>query len=239
LQVTALASSFGELSLLRTSDHEPYFERFVDQVAICEALECPILRVDTLDTPEDGAHVGSAAAIERIAAIWNRCAEAAAAKGVTLAWEFEPCCVLNTPEEVCALVSELDRPGFGVLYDTAHAHAVAEVGARHMESGRTLPGGQPELIRTLAERIVHIHVLDSDGSLNDVPGTTIHTPIGDGDIDFSSVIPPLAAIANVRWTIDLCFWSDPAGIAAESRNKLNELLARFSPVLSHSEGTEP
>lgn len=233
LKVTALAPSFSGLSTLRTSDHDEYIDRFSDYLAVCNALDCAIIRVDTLDSPEDGARLGSSVAIERIASVWSRCADAATARGVTIAWEFEPCCVLNTPDEIYTLIAELDRPGIGVLYDTAHAHAVAEVGARHVRSGRTLAGGQPELIDGLADRIVHVHVLDSDGSLNKVPGTTIHVPIGRGHIPFSSVIPALAAAAGgVHWTIDLCFWNDPAAVAESSRIELENLLERYAPTLS-------
>lgn len=237
LTVTALVPSFSGLSLLRPADHDEYLERFLEHLELCRSLGSTLIRLDTIDTPEAGAAVGSSTVIARIASIWARCAEAAAADGVTIAWEFEPCCVLNTPSEICALVSELEQPGFGILFDTAHAHSVAVVGARHMEPGGTLPGGQLALLRSLEGRIAHIHLLDSDGSLNEVPGTTIHMPFGTGDVDFAAVIPALVDTQVPHWTIDLCFWEDPAGAAEPARLRAQELLSTHSPDVPSTTAT--
>ena len=82
---------------------------------------------------------------------------------MTLAWEFEPCWAFNEPAQIIEIAHQLAGPGFGVLYDTAHAHTVAEVGARQVEGG-PLAGGQLELLRELEGTIVHVHLLDSDGT---------------------------------------------------------------------------
>jgi sugar phosphate isomerase/epimerase len=233
LKIAAFAPNFGELSLLDERDHARYVETFSTQADIGVALSAPLLRVETPDSPEDAAELGSEEAIARVVSVWSRCAEIAAAKGVKMVWEFEPCGALNTPDEVCALVDRLDSPGFGVLYDTAHAHVVSEVGARHVGGPQVLAGGQAELLERLRGRIAHVHVLDSDGAINETPGTTIHTPIGEGDVDFATIVPLLLAERDpVCWTIDLCFWPDPPAIAAQSLSQVRELVATYGAVES-------
>ena len=57
---------------------------------------------------------------------------------------------------------------FGVLYDTCHAHMCA-VGRRPTSTGEkeTLPGGELELLEKLKGKITHVHLIDSDGRLNE------------------------------------------------------------------------
>jgi sugar phosphate isomerase/epimerase len=96
--------------------------------------------------PETPYEIGEEVAHERLIETWQRGAELAAASGITLAWEFEPCCAFNTPKQIIRIAKELSGHGFGVLYDTAHAHTVAEVGARHAGGNSALQGGQVEFL---------------------------------------------------------------------------------------------
>ena len=104
--------------------------------------------------------------------------------GARCAWEFEPCWAFNEPEQVIELAHELAGPGFGVLYDTAHAHTVSETGARQVGGDGPLAGGQIELLRRLSGTIAHVHLLDSDGTLHEsedsTERTTVHIPFGTG-----------------------------------------------------------
>ena len=231
LELVGLAGDFGGTSFLRDPSSDAYLAAFDRNLAICDALDIRVLRVDSLDPPETVYELGVDLALERAIAVWRACARRAERYAVTVAWEFEPCFAFNEPRHIIAIATALKDTGFGIQYDTAHGHMVAEVGARHVEPGRTLAGGQLELLAELDGMIADVHVLDSDGSLNDGPyssnRTTRHVPIGEGDIDFRAVIP---AVASARvdgnwWCADLCFALDPDGNLVSSREKVADLLA--------------
>ena len=231
LALVGLAGDFGDTSFLRGPSPDAYLAAFDRNVEICDALGIDVLRVDSLDPPETVYELGIDLALERAIAVWGECARRAERYAVTVAWEFEPCFAFNEPRHVIAIASALRDTAFGIQYDTAHGHMVAEVGARHVEPGRTLAGGQLELLAELDGLIADVHVLDSDGSLNDGPyssnRTTRHVPIGEGDVDFRSVIPALAAARGEGdwWCADLCFALDPDGHLTSTREKVADLLA--------------
>jgi sugar phosphate isomerase/epimerase len=227
LGVSALAADFGTEGFLTVAEPTGYLAALDRNLELCRALGTTLLIVNTVDPPETPYEVGLALAHERLLATWRDAARRAAATGVTLAWEFEPCWAFNEPEQVIGIAHELAGRGFGVLYDTAHAHTVAEVGARQVEGG-PLAGGQPELLRRLAGTIVHVHLLDSDGSLHEsedsAEWTTVHLPFGAGDVDFEALARDLPATA--WWTVDLCFWPDAWGATEASKAFVDALIAR-------------
>ena len=78
---------------------------------------------------------------------------------------------------------------FGVLYDTCHAHMCAVVGGEPAAATKeTLPGGELELLEKLKGKITHVHLIDSDGSLNE-HNTSTHNPFGTGKLNFDKLVP--------------------------------------------------
>src|SRR5207245_8476935 len=126
--------------------------------------------------------------------------------------EFEPGFPINKPSEILALVKAVrdDRhnANFGVLFDTCHAYMCATVGANQIGDKETLPGGELELLQKLKGKITHIHLIDSDGTLNE-HNTSTHNPFGTRKVNFDKLMPELlqAGVPNDWWCVDLCFWS--------------------------------
>jgi sugar phosphate isomerase/epimerase len=105
-------------------------------------------------------------------------------RGVTLALENagrDPHSYPPTIGELKQLVLELE--GLKVTLDTGHAHLV-ERRAGERATGAAIA----EYIRDLREHLVHLHVHDNRGRLDD------HLPPGDGGINFRPVVEALREI---------------------------------------------
>ncbi len=233
LELSAVATDFLETSLLG-EDSTPYLAALDRNLGFCNAVGARRLIVNTLDPPEAVTEIGEAVAMGRLLRTWREAAARAEAAGVTLAFEFEPCWALNEPAQVIHIAHELAGPGFGVLYDTAHAHIVSTVGIPGSAKPATLSGGQIELLEQLSGTIVHVHLLDSNGSIHQATKstdrTTVHVPFGQGEVDFNQVIPALVAAGGATewWTVDLCFWPDPWGAAAASKEFVDKLVRTYA-----------
>ena len=92
---------------------------------------------------------------------------------------------------------ELGNPNFGVLFDTCHAHMCAAVGANQVGDKETLPGGELELLQKLKGKITHLHLIDSDGTLNE-HNTSTHDPFGKGLLNFDQLIPELLTVRRAQ-----------------------------------------
>jgi sugar phosphate isomerase/epimerase len=235
LEVSAVAADFGDAGFLASDDSASYLAAVDRNLGFCEAIGTGRLIVNTVDPPEAPLEIGAATARRRLLAAWSQAAARAEARGIELTWEFEPCWAFNAPEEIIELAHDLAGPGFGVLYDTAHGHAVSVTGARHPGGARPLAGGQQEFLDRLAGTINHVHLLDSDGSIveheESSERTTVHVPFGRGAVDFDRVIPALVAAGGATewWTVDLCYWPDAWQATAESKRFVDELLGQFVP----------
>ena len=140
---------------------------------------------------------------------------------------LEPGFVFNKPSEILAIVDGvrgLGNKNFGVLYDTCHAHMVAAVGANHQGSKELLPGGELELLEKLKGKITHLHLIDSDSTLNE-HNTSTHNPFGTGKLNFDKLVPALnaAGVPNEWWVVDLCFWPNAWEVTAQSKTFLDGL----------------
>jgi len=143
-------------------------------------------------------------------------AREAAGYGFEVVWEFEPGFIINEPKNVMWLVEAVGEPNFSLLFDTCHAYNCA-IGHRHIEEGCKLPGGILEFIEMAKGRLGLVHLIDSDGTLNDT-GTSTHAPFGQGYIDFDEVIPAILNVAGYEtdwWAIDLCEWPNAWEVAEE------------------------
>jgi len=143
----------------------------------------------------------------RIAKLWNRCAQEAQEAGVLVAWEFEPGFMYNKPSEVVGMVEAVNHPNFKVMFDSCHAHMCSVVAARQNPPKETLKGGAVEFAHMLKGKIGHIHLIDSDETLHGNE-TSTHRPFGEGVLNFDEIIPAIyeAGFDSKWWTIDLCFW---------------------------------
>ena len=61
----------------------------------------------------------------------------------------------------------------------------------------TLPGGELELLQKLKGKITHVHLIDSDGSLNE-HNTSTHNPFGTGKLNFDKLMPALLTMRRAE-----------------------------------------
>jgi sugar phosphate isomerase/epimerase len=214
-----------------------YTTAFLGWCAFAADLDVKTIRVDTVLAPdyfstEAGQALGYAAGQDRIIKVWDKCSKIAADYGMNICWEFEPGFVFNKPSEVLTIVNgvrDLGNPNFGVLYDTCHAHMCAAVGANHQGEKELLPGGELELLQRLKGKITHVHVIDSDSSLNE-HNTSTHNPFGTGKLNFDQLIPAImqAGVPTDWWCVDLCFWPHAWEVTADSKKFLDQLRAKYA-----------
>src|SRR5262249_16621419 len=192
----------------------PYMAAFLGFTTFAHDLGIKTIRVDSVEPPNffetSGKDIGHKKGMERIISVWDKCSKMAADHGMNVCWEFEPGFVFNKPSEVLQIVDGVRAKGnasFGVLYDTCHAHMRAVAGAKHAGGKETLPGGELELLQKLKGKITHIHLIDSDGSLNE-HNTSTHNPFGTGKLNFDKLMPELlnSGVPHDWWCVDLCFW---------------------------------
>ena len=189
LEISAFTADMARINPANESAREKYLDRFAQNLELASALGAPGIRIDSVVPPgKDPAALGRAAETFRGAA------EKAAAAGIKVHWEFEPCFAFNTPSEIVGLVEKVAHPNFGVLFDSSHALLVAA----------DAEGGPAVLLDQLSGKINAVHLADCDGSL--INGTSSHFPLGAGRVDLPSLAPKLAQIPADYWTIDMCFW---------------------------------
>jgi sugar phosphate isomerase/epimerase len=213
----------------------PYMAAFLGYSEFASDLGAKTIRVDAVEAPNffetTGKDLDPKKGMNRLVTVWDKCSKIAADHGLNVCWEFEPGFVFNKPSEIVQLVDAVRAKGnrnFGVLYDTCHAHMVAAVGANQAGSKETLPGGALELLDRLKGRITHVHLIDSDGSLNE-HNTSTHNPFGTGKLDFDKLLPALnkADVPNDWWVVDLCFWPNAWDVTADSKQYLDKMRKKY------------
>ena len=214
-----------------------YTTAFLGWSAFASDLDAKTIRVDSVLSPdyfstEEGKKIGYEAGIERIINVWDKCSKIAADFGLNVCWEFEPGFLFNKPSEVLRIVDAVRAKGnnnFGVLYDTCHAHMCAAIGANHQGEKELLAGGALELLEKLKGKITHVHVIDSDGSLNE-HNTSTHNPFGTGNLNFDQLIPAIqkSGVPTDWWCVDLCFWPNAWDVTAQSKKFLDKLREKYA-----------
>jgi sugar phosphate isomerase/epimerase len=194
-------------------------------------LGITLFRVDTVQPPELMDKIGKDVARDRIVKTWKQACAMAADMGIDVTWEFEPGFIFNRPSDIVELVDAMsDTKNFGPMFDTCHAYTCAVVGLRQTGGPKEVsPDGVLELAKKLRGKINAIQLIDCDGSLNE-HGTSTHTPMGDGNIDFGPVLTELTKNGGVKhdwWTIDLCFWPDAWPATAKCKAAVDELNKRY------------
>ena len=141
----------------------------------------------------------------QLRASWADASARCARSGVALVWEFEPGFWLNRPSEVERLAKEVGDDNFGILFDSSHAYTGGVRGARQGSSPELMPSVAAYATRLLPF-IRHLHLADADGRLHD-EDTSVHTPLGQGQVDFAPLLAALSPIADRLdwWCVDMCY----------------------------------
>src|SRR5262249_11075729 len=233
LQFSGLAADLWSQKLVSVEDSGPYIAAFAKNLFFAEDLGIDTIRVDTVEpiTVIKEKNLDPKVVFDRVLRSFDLSAKLAANRGIRICWEFEPGFPLNKPSEIVALVDAVrarGNPNFGVLFDTCHAHMCAAVGANQVGAKETLPGGEMELLDRLKGKITHVHVIDSDGSLNE-HHTSTHNPFGTGKLDFDRLFPALnqAGVPNDWWCVDLCFWPNAWDVTAQSKTFLEGMRRKY------------
>ncbi len=239
LQFSALAADLWSQKLWSVEDSGPFIAAFAKNVIFADDLGIDTIRVDTVEPVKKVGELNcppnlrSQLILYRVAKAFDQCAKLAASRGIRICWEFEPGFPINKPSEIVELVhlvrDEMNNPNFGVLFDTCHAHMCAAIGANQVGEKETLPGGAMELLEKLKGKITHLHLIDSDNTLNE-HDTSTHAPFGQGVLNFDQLIPALnqAGIPNDWWCVDLCFWPNAWDVTAESKVFLDKLRRKYA-----------
>ena len=229
LEWSGLAADLWSQKLINTDDNSDYLAAFQKNLEFCTDLGIRTIRVDTVQPPTIFDEVDYDTARQRVVDTWKKCARLADRRDIMVVWEFEPGFAFNKPSDIVGIVNEIDELNFKVLFDTCHAHMVAAVGARQPGEKEILAGGALELAQKLKNKIGHVHVIDSDGTLHD-DETSTHTPIGDGQIDLMNVLPELNRNIDLFgwWTIDLCFWPDAWEVTDYCKRKVDKMNSALS-----------
>jgi sugar phosphate isomerase/epimerase len=234
LEFSGLAADLWSQKLWSVEDSGPYIAAFAKNLFFAEDLGINLIRVDTVEpiTKVKETGVDPEVILDRCVRAFDLCSKLAAGRGVNICWEFEPGFPINKPSEILALVDAvrgMGNPNFGVLYDTCHAHMCATVGANQIGQKETLPGGALELLQKLKGKVTHVHVIDSDGSLNE-HNTSTHNPFGTGKLDFDQLAPELmnCGVPHDWWCVDLCFWPKAWDVTADSKRFLDKLRQKYA-----------
>ena len=205
-----------------------WVELFEINAEFCDKMGWKIIRVDSGAPPI--LPVGKT--YEQVRALvvdnFKRICKIAQKYGESVTWEFEPGFVVNEPKYILETYHAVGEKNFSILFDTCHGYMSAVIGARHIEPN-ILPGGIIEFIEMLKDKIGIVHVIDSDGTLND-QGTSTHSPFGQGKLDFDVVIPALLNKANYKgewWAIDLCECPDAWQETADCKKAVDKFNAKF------------
>lgn len=240
LGCSGLAADLWAEKLITAKDDKSYMAAFRKNLDFCTRLGIDVIRVDSTEPPnvlgkvpgekplKDRPVVPFKDALKRAARTWKRCAQEAADKGVRVVWEFEPGFAFNKPSEIIAVLDAVNHDHFMCMLDTCHAHNIAVVGARQPGKKETLPGGIVELAQKLKGKIGRVHLIDSDGTLNE-HGTSSHPPFGQGCLNFDEFMPALvdAGCPDDWWTIDLCFWPDAWKATAKCKKAIDKLNQKY------------
>jgi len=233
LDFSGMAANLWGEKLINTDDQSKYIAEFRKNSEFARDVGIGGIRVDCVQPPTIHREVDYNTAMDRVVRTWKTCSDIAANNGQHIAWEFEPGFAFNKPSDIVRIHEAVNKPNFGILYDTCHGQMVGVNGSRQEGQKETFPS-QVEFIRLLDGRINHIHLIDSDNSCHkDANGndeTSTHPPFGLGLLKFETILPELVKASRLPddwWTIDLCFWPDAWGATESCKKRADELAAQF------------
>ncbi len=239
---SGLAADLWGEQLISAPSNESYLAAFRKNLQFCNDLGIEVIRVDTTEDPwvlgdvpgetrpeKVTKQVAYDAALERVCDTWRQCAQEAADAGVRVVWEFEPGFAFNKPSDIFRVIDGINHDNFLTMFDTCHADNVAAQGQRQPGTKETLTGGIRELAQRLKGKIGRLHLIDSDGTINEHM-TSTHPPFGEGRLDFAEFMPAIvdAGCPDDWWTIDLCFWPNAWDATARCKSTLDELIKKYA-----------
>jgi len=239
LGCSGLAADLWAENLITAPDDSSYMAAFRKNIQFCNDLGIDVMRVDTTEDPgilglvagEDPQEktIEYDAALNRVCQVWQKCSQEAADAGVRIVWEFEPGFAFNKPSDIFRVLDGVNHDNFSTMFDSCHADNVAVHGLRHPGERETLEGGIRELAERLKGKIGRVHLIDSDGTVNEHK-TSTHPPFGEGNLNFDDFMPALADCdcPDDWWTIDLCFWPNAWDATAKCKTAIDELVAKYA-----------
>ncbi|MEZ5355332.1 MAG: sugar phosphate isomerase/epimerase family protein [Bryobacteraceae bacterium] len=128
------ANLWGE-KLINTDDQSKYIAEFKRNSDFCKDVGIQGVRVDCVQPPTIHREIDYATAADRVVKTWKTCCDIARDNGQYVTWEVEPGFAFNKPSDAVRIHDAVDKPNFGIQYDTCHGQMVAVVG-RAMKAGR-------------------------------------------------------------------------------------------------------
>ena len=228
---SGLAADLWSFPIVPVKDNSKWMAAFESNLQFANDLGIDCIRVDSVSPPDvfEKENIDPKLGWDRLVKTFHTAAQRAADRGIRVVWEFEPGFAFNKPSEIVRLPDDVGHKNFRVLYDTCHAHICAAIGARHPGEKETLAGGALELLRRLKDKVGHIHLIDSDGTLHNNE-TSTHAPFGQGVLDFDSLIPEVLRSGGPSnwWTIDLCFWPNAWEVTSDAKIYLEGLARKYA-----------
>ncbi len=116
------------------------------------------------------------------------------------------------------------------MIDTCHSHCCG-VGLNQSQPLEIVDVPQSkiaaEFIRRLKGHIGHMHLIDSDNTLNQ-HNTSTHAPFTQGIIDFDEVMKTLDQVGYTGWiSLDLCFWPQAWEATEPCKKFLDALVTKY------------
>jgi sugar phosphate isomerase/epimerase len=226
------ANLWGE-KLINTDDQGKYIFEFQRNSDFARDLGILTVRVDCVQPPTIHREVDYKTAFDRVVHTWRTCCDIAADNGQLVTWEFEPGFAFNKPSDIVKVYDAVDKPNFGLLYDTCHGQMVGVNGARQEGAKEVFPT-QTDFLRSLSGRINHVHLIDSDNTCHKAADgtdeTSAHPPFGAGVLDFDAIVPELIKASRLPddwWAIDLCFYPDAWAVTEVCKKRIDTLNKKF------------
>ncbi len=165
-------------------------------------------------------------ALEKLIESYRHAADIAAENGLTVTVECEPPFVVNTPDLFLRLLDGVGKESFKAIFDPSHFDLFT--------GGK----GHPETLlkRIGVERIGHVHLTDTDGTIRKMGrgGTSKHLPCGEGHVDIRKQLKILWDGGYRGWVmIDAWQIPDVYDACRKGKKAIQDVLAAFagSPVL--------
>ena len=209
----AAACAFSGLALVSGDARKPLLADYTQTLEICQALGAPVLITTPGPRPDEVTDDLWAQSVANL----REAADLAQPYGITLAFEFlKGAPYLNNLETAVRLVSEVDRPNVGVLFDTFHFYA----GMSQM----------PDLDLLTRQNLAFVHVNDARPMLRERMTDADRMPLGEGCFPLKAILGKIAATGyDGAYSLELfnrAIWEEaPASVAMRCRKSMETFFA--------------
>ncbi len=193
-------------------ERRQWVRTFGEQVKLARALGC-----DFVGTWPGGS-LGKQTideAIDRCAASYREAAKICADQGLWMSFEVEPPFVFHSLEHIQRILDQADHPACRTNYDPSHFDLMSGSKCR------------PELMLEAlgVQRIGHVHLTDTDGTLFE--GTSRHLACGDGHCNIDASLRMLHDGGYRGWImIDEWMIRDVYDACRKGKNAIERVLAK-------------